>query len=336
MHSTSIPQQRKAACIQRTSASPAAKIIVALRWYSRAKLSGTHGIEDMAVTLALVFSMAFTGTVGGEFGIDLQSKSDEVRASLLSTIMKIMFAGSIFYHTAVNLVRFSILFQYHRLFQHLLTFRLCIYVIGVATLGAMAWGILGIVFLCNPVRKYWHSGMPGKYMDAGDHFWSCSLVGVVLDCIIWVMPMPVLGRLKLRGRQKVGLLVPFGLGLFVCIVSVLRIVHVHGAAETGNVSKSGSYAAIWSTAETNVAIICSSLIVMKPLLARAVPGMGTETRVLSQQYDSAIRRVMSIATLEESFASTEDAGEARYEAYVWTNSGDNAIEGRTIPMKGSA
>ncbi|KAL5394406.1 hypothetical protein PMIN02_005024 [Paraphaeosphaeria minitans] len=314
----------------------------------------------MAVTLALVFSMAFTGTVGGEFGIDLQSKSDEVRASLLSTIMKIMFAGSIFYHTAVNLVRFSILFQYHRLFQHLLTFRLCIYVIGVATLGAMAWGILGIVFLCNPVRKYWHSGMPGKYMDAGDHFWSCSLVGVVLDCIIWVMPMPVLGRLKLRGRQKVGLLVPFGLGLFVCIVSVLRIVHVHGAAETGNVSsklasrlhsqlaphitklftysptESGSYAAIWSTAETNVAIICSSLIVMKPLLARAVPGMGTETRVLSQQYDSAIRRVMSIATLEESFASTEDAGEARYEAYVWTNSGDNAIEGRTIPMKGSA
>ncbi|KAL5394408.1 hypothetical protein PMIN06_001580 [Paraphaeosphaeria minitans] len=256
--------------------------------------------------------------------------------SIPLTPNQIMFAGSIFYHTAVNLVRFSILFQYHRLFQHLLTFRLCIYVIGVATLGAMAWGILGIVFLCNPVRKYWHSGMPGKYMDAGDHFWSCSLVGVVLDCIIWVMPMPVLGRLKLRGRQKVGLLVPFGLGLFVCIVSVLRIVHVHGAAETGNVSKSGSYAAIWSTAETNVAIICSSLIVMKPLLARAVPGMGTETRVLSQQYDSAIRRVMSIATLEESFASTEDAGEARYEAYVWTNSGDNAIEGRTIPMKGSA
>ncbi|KAL5380604.1 hypothetical protein DPSP01_007668 [Paraphaeosphaeria sporulosa] len=247
---------------------------------------------------------------------------------------QIMFAGSIFYHTAVNLVRFSILFQYHRLFQHLPPFRLCIYVIGVATLGAMAWGVFGVVFLCSPVRKYWHGGVPGKCMDAQDHFWSCSLMGIVLECILWVMPMPVLGRLRLQSRQKGGLLVPFGLGLFVCIVSVLRIVHVHGAAEKGNVSKSGSYAAIWSTAEINVAIICSSLIVMKPLLARAVSGMGTETKVSAQQDGSAIRRVMSIATLEKSFASTEDPGEARYEACIWTDSSDSAIEGRVGPVKG--
>jgi hypothetical protein len=77
-----------------------------------------------------------------------------------------------------------------------------------------------------------------------------------------------------------------------------------------------------------VAIICSSLIVMKPLLARIVPGMGTETKVSAQQDDSAIRRVMSIATLEESLASTDEVVEARYEAYVWTDSSDNACEGR--------
>ena len=31
-----------------------ALVTVALRWYSRAKVSGTYGIEDVAVTLALV------------------------------------------------------------------------------------------------------------------------------------------------------------------------------------------------------------------------------------------------------------------------------------------
>lgn len=135
------------------------------------------------------------------------------RRYLRLTPDQIMFAGSIFYHTAVNLVRVSILFQYHRLFQHLLAVRVCIYVVGVATLGAMAWGVFGIVFLCRPVHKYWQGSVPGRCMDAEDHFWSCSLMGIVLDCIIWALPMPVLGRLRLRRRQKVGLLVPFGLGL---------------------------------------------------------------------------------------------------------------------------
>lgn len=141
----------------------------------------------------------------------------------------------------------------------------------------------------------------------------------------------------------------------VCIVSVLRIVHVHGAAQKGNVSSefvprlqgrlshhayrptgSGSYAAIWSTVEINVAIICSSLIVMKPLLVRVVPSIGTEAAVSAHQEDSAIRRVMSIATLEESLADNEEAVEARYEACVWSDSSERVMDARAGPKKGGA
>lgn len=74
---------------------------------------------------------------------------------------------------------------------------------------------------------------------------------------------------------------------------------------------------------------------MKPLFARVVPGMGTEPKVSAQQVDSAIRRVMSIATLEESLAGTEDVGETRYEAYVWTESSESVGEGRARAKKGS-
>lgn len=124
-----------------------------------------------------------------------------------------MFAGSIFYFLAVNLIRFSILFQYHRIFSHIALFRFCIYAMFVATLGATAWGVFGIVFLCSPIHKYWHAQYPGRCMDAEEHFWSCSLIGIILDCLIWVMPMPMLSGLKLGRRAKIELLVPFGLGL---------------------------------------------------------------------------------------------------------------------------
>lgn len=128
-----------------------------------------------------------------------------------------MFAACLSYHIGVNLVRVSILFQYHRLFEYILAFRICILIIGAATLGAMAWGVFGIIFLCQPVQKYWHGDIAGECMDAEDHFWSCSLLGIVLDCLIWAMPLPVLGRLKLGLRQKVGLLMPFGLGLLLVV-----------------------------------------------------------------------------------------------------------------------
>ncbi|KAJ4346439.1 uncharacterized protein N0V89_010368 [Didymosphaeria variabile] len=68
-----------------------ALLTIILRWYSRAKLSGVYGVEDVIVTLALIFSMAFTGIVGGEFSIDLNSTHDEVKASLFTTIMKARF-----------------------------------------------------------------------------------------------------------------------------------------------------------------------------------------------------------------------------------------------------
>lgn len=124
-----------------------------------------------------------------------------------------MFAGAICYHLAVNLVRFSILFQYHRIFEHMLPFRLCLYTVLLATLGATAWGVAGIMFLCRPMHKYWDGQISGRCMEAEDHFWSSALFGIILDCVIWLMPIPVLGRLNLENKAKVGLLLPFGLGL---------------------------------------------------------------------------------------------------------------------------
>ncbi|KAF1964300.1 hypothetical protein BU23DRAFT_547697 [Bimuria novae-zelandiae CBS 107.79] len=294
-------------------------LTVGLRWYSRMRLSGVYGVEDVVVTLALIFSIAFTGTIGGEFTIDMPNTDRAGRGSLLKIMIKLMFAGAIFYHLAVNLVRFSIICQYLRLFNHLIPFRIAIYILFLATIAAMAWGVLSIVFFCDPIHAYWDASVIGKCMDAETRFWSCSLVSIVLDCAIWIMPMLVLGRLRLEWRAKVGLLVPFVMGFSVCIVSVLRLVRVHGAAEKDNVSKSGSYEAIWSTAEINVAIICSSLLAMKPLM-RIISNLGTSNPPSMHEENSGIRRVMSISTLEESLDGTQGPLEARCEAYVWTES----------------
>jgi hypothetical protein len=84
----------------------------------------------------------------------------------------------------------------------------------------------------------------------------------------------------------------------VCIVSILRLVLVHHFAHIGEVTstyhhvttcemltrlESGTFTLIWSTIEINVAIICASLLVMKPLFARFIPAIVSEQPVSARE-----------------------------------------------------
>ena len=123
----------------------------------------------------------------------------------------------------------------------------------VLIFGAATWGIFGNIFLCDPVRSYWDVTLSGTCMDKENHFWSTSIIGIVLDFAIWLLPMPVVGKLKLPKRQKMGLLLVFGLGglwvaskdteevsltshLSVCLITLLRLILVHDAAHHNEVT----------------------------------------------------------------------------------------------------
>lgn len=108
-----------------------------------------------------------------------------------------------------------------------------------------------------------------------------------------------------------------------CIVSILRLGLTHHFAHKGlvtskshakfgsdiliNSAESGTYALLWSTIEVNVAIICASLLVMKPLIARFVPDLVSE-QTASAREDARLWRVTTgIGLLDGSVADEEKA-----------------------------
>ncbi|KAL6173624.1 hypothetical protein ACJQWK_01164 [Exserohilum turcicum] len=255
-----------------------ASVMVVLRWCSRVcSRSITIGPEDYCVTAAMVFSAGFTAVVGREFSIDVADLRGENKSpTSLSIMLKLVLAQAILYHLASNLVKTSLILQYIRLFSHVPSIVCICYALFILVLGATAWGVFGNVFLCDPVQSYWEMTTAGTCMDKEQHFWSTSVIGIVLDVAIWVLPIPVIGQLKLPRRQKTGLLVVFGLGGVVCIVTIVRLVLVQDAMSHGQVTRCGSYAIIFSSIEINIAIICASLLVMKPLFARFLPYVVSE------------------------------------------------------------
>jgi hypothetical protein len=125
---------------------------------------------------------------------------------------QMLYVQSIFYHLAINLVKASFALQYIRLFELVRPITYTCYGLLVLILGAATWGVFGVVFLCSPINSYWNLKVPGQCLRAEAHFFSTSIVGIVLDWAIWILPIPVVGRLNLPYRQKVGLLGVFGLG----------------------------------------------------------------------------------------------------------------------------
>lgn len=77
-------------------------------------------------------------------------------------------------------------------------------------------------------------------------------------------------------RQKAALLGILTIGWFVCIVSVLRVYAINVFDKhQDDPTYHGAPTAYWSSIEVNLAIVCASLPVLKPLVVRIIPVFGS-------------------------------------------------------------
>jgi hypothetical protein len=58
-----------------------------------------------------------------------------------------------------------------------------------------------------------------------------------------------------------------------CIISLVRLYYLYYGAQANDVTRDLAGVSMWSVIELNVAIVCASLMVMKPLVARFFPAL---------------------------------------------------------------
>ncbi|KAK8092245.1 uncharacterized protein PG998_015077 [Apiospora kogelbergensis] len=115
--------------------------------------------------------------------------------------------------------------------------------------------IMAVFFiLLWPPSSYWNllrteqdciSEVPGLM--------SQTILTVLLDLAVYVLPMPTLYRLSLPVRQRVGLMVLFGLGGVVVVAGCMRTYWVHHVElETYDVTWEGWELWIWAAVEANL------------------------------------------------------------------------------------
>jgi hypothetical protein len=66
--------------------------------------------------------------------------------------------------------------------------------------------------LSSPIAKSWDKSLAGKCIQIGDVWYSTSVMAIVTDLAIILLPIYQLKRLQLPMGQKIGLSLMFSLG----------------------------------------------------------------------------------------------------------------------------
>ncbi|KJR90040.1 uncharacterized protein SPSK_06295 [Sporothrix schenckii 1099-18] len=242
--------------------------LVVLRVVTRTFIVRAFGPDDWVLVVAQVLAIAAAVAIGLEqhFGMGRHVWTIED----LVPYTKSFYSSILVYNAALVLVKVSIVLMYRRIFVGTWLQR--------ANLAALvfltAWGIALVSFLsmlCLPIQLLWDPTVKGHCIDFVPAFFAPAVINLITDLTVFILPLPAIRQLQLPLRQKIILAFILCLGLFTCIISIVRLSTLDAAATSSDTTWDNTGAALWSYLELTVAIIAACLPTLRPFVSRFFP-----------------------------------------------------------------
>ncbi|KAF6805492.1 pth11-like integral membrane protein [Colletotrichum musicola] len=288
-----------------TTALFLATLVTVLRVYVRGFLLRKWGADDTALVASyvLVFVTGLLMLINAHYG-DGRHSTTLSRQNYLRT-QEIAIAAVAVYQAAYPLIKCTFLLQYRRVFPLPPFQRLCdIFLVFIVAFGITQ--VISLTLACIPLRSLWDFTVPGKCFDLLSWWYVGSSINLLTDLAILCMPVPLLRTVRLPIRQKIVLMSTFGLGLFTCAISVVRLTTLKKSSTSTDPTYETVVAGIWSITEVSCAIVCVCVPTLRPLLGAPSPSLMTHTYLphnieesadteLSTQTDSSRKRRLRTA-----------------------------------------
>ncbi|BCS26978.1 uncharacterized protein APUU_60026A [Aspergillus puulaauensis] len=242
-----------------------------LRLVSRRLSQQRLDIGDLFMGLGLLFCYAVSlSTIIAAFsgkGQDVWSLDERSSTSSRRTLL--FWLTQTFWPVSQTFVKLSIIMLLRQLVGRVPRWPA---LLAILIVFSISWGItafFGNIFQCSPPEYFWRAPyIRGSCMRGQMTFYMViGTLSLFEDVVLLLLPISIVWRLRMGIQQKLQVTGLFCLGGLVCIFSLLRVIAFHNYL-TKTASSSGSKEALWTVLELDVAIICSSLVLMRPLLAR--------------------------------------------------------------------
>ncbi|OBT44509.1 hypothetical protein VE00_04892 [Pseudogymnoascus sp. WSF 3629] len=260
-------------------------VIIGLRFYSRALVTSQLWWDDWTVAFAAIIMIPmtiipiFNATRGfGEHFWDVPPQN-------LELLEKLYYISQILYVIVQTLAKFSILFLFLRVFptqKFRLVVKICI---AWMTCHTLAFGLV-VVLQCVPVQSVWDHSIRGRCTNSQAFVYAAAGFSIFEDFVIMLLPVWELKDLSLNTKKKFALMFLFALGSFACITSMIRLKYLVAYGTSVDVTYGAVDVILWSVLEDYVAVICASLMCLRPLIVRCFPSLFPTSNAESKNTQS--------------------------------------------------
>ncbi|KAK6360066.1 hypothetical protein TWF730_006220 [Orbilia blumenaviensis] len=249
-------------------------VAVALRLCSRLIGSKKLFREDYLILAAVFFCALKSAIVIASTTVGFGLRRYDIHPNDVRMLNKYYMMGILFYLACVMFTKASIILRYKRMFPPEVTHIRQVSQILVAGFFALfTVTVILMVNTCRPVPSLWSYESPGKCINV-QVLYICNIAGnFVVDFAIYLLPIPYLWKLNLPKRQRLKLVVIFGLGFSVCCVALAELVVSVKLHDDGFFDWTWKGPLLWSCTafELLFAITAASLPDLKALVAKFLP-----------------------------------------------------------------
>ncbi|KAK1996325.1 CFEM domain-containing protein [Colletotrichum falcatum] len=250
----------------------------------------TWGRDDWTILFAYAMMIAFlVATIVGRregFGKDIWA----LNVGQIIACVKGFFAFEIMYFVTLAVIKASILFLYLRIFGAITdVFRHILWGTQIFNVALCITFIIVNLNQCKPLSYFWY-GWDGKHPGYCINLSAMTLAHAALNIAIdvWMMVLPAtqIYKLNLQKRQKAGIMSMFGVGIFITIVSSVRLKSVSVFSQSWNPTYDFFGLALWSHIELSVGMIVACMPAARTLGRRLFPDLLYATNITSSRKGS--------------------------------------------------
>ncbi|CAG8959621.1 hypothetical protein HYFRA_00001524 [Hymenoscyphus fraxineus] len=233
---------------------------------SKLRMSVVQGPDFYLMICALLVNLCmvavcFTYVKLGGLGHHIEAVTPQEVVSFTKSKMALIYL----YITAVTLPKLAILCLYLRLFKAK-GYRYAAYGIAgflVITL-ALAWVLASV--MCTPFAFNWDETIPGgKCLNKELLYALMSMPNIGTDIAMFILPLPVIWRLKMTRNQKIGLTITFLTGSMGIVTAVIRLVVFQRLSADYDFYWSSTDTVMWTIIEPGIYLIAATLPSLRTL-----------------------------------------------------------------------
>ncbi|KAJ4327041.1 hypothetical protein N0V84_002540 [Fusarium piperis] len=254
-------------------------LFITQRLYVKFFLTGGVQVDDVLLifsyvlavaTIALCLHMFATG-VGGVHAW-------EISVTQFNAYLMDVYLAAFIYILCGSLSKLALLIFYLRLSPQR-WFRIATWS-TIVFIGGYTVGIFfACIFSCKPIAMSWNVTITdGVCINRPSLYIATAVANIISDVILFFLPIPMVIKLQIPPRQKIGLVIIFGIGSLTVVTSVVRVSILPALLTDLDATWVIAWASVWIIVEANLIITCASMPTLRKFFKHVAPKLIGESR----------------------------------------------------------